>query len=326
MTLDLVMAGVIAFGVMMYVLLDGFDLGVGILFPLAADEAERDRAMNSLAPIWDGNETWLVLGGAVLFGAFPKAFGMLTSAFYMPLMLMLAGLVFRGVAFEYRFKFDDPRWWNRAFFGGSLLAATCQGLVLGAYVQGVGADGQFHWFAPFPAFTALAVVIAYALLGACWIVLKTDGQQAAQARRRGRHLLLASLVCVAIVSLWTPMMSPEIAARWFAWPNLAYLAPIPMATALAAGLVWAGLGRNGHDALPLAAGMGLFVLTLAGLAISLWPWIVPRTLTVFDAGAQAESQQFIAIGIALILPVILAYTAHNYWVFRGKVDTDAGYH
>lgn len=326
MTLDLVMAGVIAFGVMMYVLLDGFDLGVGILFPLAADETERDRMMNSLAPIWDGNETWLVLGGAVLFGAFPKAFGVLTSAFYLPLMLMLAGLVFRGVAFEYRFKFDDPRWWNRAFFGGSVLAAACQGLVLGAYVQGVGPDGRFDWLAPFPAFTAVAVVIAYTLLGACWVVLKTDGDQALRMRRLGRRLLLASLACVVVVSIWTPLMSTEIASRWFAWPNVAYLAPIPMATALTAMLVWVGLGRDGHDALPLLAGMALFVLTLAGLAISLWPWIVPRTLTVFDAGAQPESQQFIAVGIALILPVILAYTAHNYWVFRGKVAADSGYH
>lgn len=326
MTLDLVMAGVIAFGVMMYVLLDGFDLGVGILFPLTENETERDRAMNSLAPIWDGNETWLVLGGAVLFGAFPKAFGILTSAFYLPLMLMLAGLVFRGVAFEYRFKFEDPRWWNRAFFGGSLLTAACQGLVLGAYVQGVGADGNFAWLAPFPLFTAVAVVIAYALLGACWIVLKTDGPQAERMRPLGRKLLLASLASIVVVSLWTPLANEAIATRWFTWPNLAYLAPIPMATAFVAWLTWSGLGRNGNDALPLAAGMGLFMLTLAGLAISLWPWIVPRTLTIFDAGAQAESQEFIAVGIALILPVILAYTAHNYWVFRGKVSVDSGYH
>ncbi|MBV62484.1 MAG: cytochrome d ubiquinol oxidase subunit II [Nevskiales bacterium] len=325
--LPLLLAGAIAFGVTMYVLLDGFDLGVGILFPFADTEDDRDRMMNSLAPIWDGNETWLVLGGAVLFGAFPKAFAILTSAFYLPIMLMLIALVFRGVAFEYRFKFEDRRWWNLAFFAGSLLAAFAQGVVLGAYVQGAtGPDHQFHWLGIFPLFTGVAVVIAYAMLGAAWLVMKTDGPLAILMRRRARGLLVASLVCVLLVSVWTPLLEPEIAARWFSFPNLFVLAPIPVTTALTGWLVWIGLRDDSHDALAFVAAVGLFLLTLSGLAISLWPWIVPRSLTIGQAASPPESQVFLAVGLAAILPFVLAYTAHNYWVFRGKVPTGSGYH
>ena len=325
--LPLLLAGAIAFGVTMYVLLDGFDLGVGILFPFADTEDDRDRMMNSLAPIWDGNETWLVLGGAVLFGAFPKAFGILTAAFYLPIMLMLIALVFRGVAFEYRFKFRS-RWpWNLAFCAGSMVAAFAQGVILGAYVRGAsGVDHQFHWFGVFPLFTGVAVVIAYALLGAAWLNMKTDGPLAILMRRRARMLLVASLGCIAVVSVWTPLLEPAIAARWFSLPNLFVLAPIPVATAVTGWLVWYGLRDDSHDAMAFVASVGLFLITLGGLAISLWPWIVPRSLTIWQAASPPESQIFLGVGLAAILPFVLAYTSHNYWVFRGKVPTGSGYH
>jgi len=328
--LPLIWAGVIAFGVTLYVLLDGFSLGVGILFPFVGAHEDRTLAMNSVAPVWDGNQTWLVLGGAALFAAFPPAFNFLLGALYLPLMVMLVALIFRGAAFEFRYKAADSHGWDRAFAAGSTIAAFCQGMVLGTYVTGFDivaghhGGGAFAWLTPFSLFTGLAVVGAYGLLGACWLVVKTEGPLQLRARELALRLLWVALFSIAVVSIWTPFVEPAIAERWFAWPNLFLLAPVPLLTAVCAIGLYLSLRRGGEVA-PFAFTAALFLLTLAGLAISLWPWIVPRTMTVWEAAAAPKSQLFVLVGVAIIVPLILIYTAHAYWVFRGKVDRELHY-
>lgn len=329
--LPLIWACVIAFGVTMYVLLDGFSLGVGILFPFAAAGSERDLMMNTVAPVWDGNQTWLVLGGTSLFAAFPAAFGLLLAALYLPLIVMLIALVFRGVAFEFRFK-ATRRWiWDLSFTAGSTLAAFCQGVVLGTYVQGfrveqghfVG-DG-FDWLSPFSVVIGVAVVCAYALLAACWLVIKTEVRLQAWARGVAVRMLWVVLFFIVLVSIWTPLSEPAIAARWFTWPRFVYLSPVPLLTALiAAGLIVSIRRRSDHA--PFLLCVALYLLTLGGLAISLWPYIVPRSITLWAAAAPPATQIFILVGTLIIIPIILAYTAHAYYVFRGKVREGEGYH
>lgn len=339
MTLDLslIWSAIIALGIGMYVLLDGFDLGVGILFPLTPGGVERDVMMNTIAPVWDGNETWLILGGASLLGAFPLAYSTLLPALYLPVMIMLFGLVFRGVAFEFRFKTAGRHlWWDRAFFAGSLVASFAQGALLGAFIQGVAVEraaeggyrytgGAFDWLTPFSVMTGAGLVCGYALLGATWVIWRTDGALQQRAFATARVLTMVVLAFVAVVSLWTPLTSPHIAQRWFAWPNLVLLAPIPLA-AVAAGLVLLrGLAR-GWERVPFLMTLALFLLSYAGLAVSLWPYVVPRALTIWDAASPPESQMFLLAGVAALLPVILAYTFYSYRVFRGKVRAGDGYH
>ncbi len=329
--LPLIWAFVIAFVVTMYVLLDGFSLGVGILFPFSDPGSERDLMMNTVAPVWDGNQTWLVLGGTSLFAAFPAAFSLLLSALYLPLMVMLIALVFRGVAFEFRFK-ATRRWvWDLSFSGGSALAAFCQGLVLGAYVQGFDVvdghyvGGAFGWLSAFSIMTGVAVVCAYALLAACWLVIKTEVKLQAWARRVAVRMLWVVVFFIVLVSVWTPLMSDAIATRWFTWPRFAYLSPVPLVTALLA----LGLGvaiRQRSDHAPFLLCVALYLLTLGGLAISLWPFIVPRSVTVWQAAAAPATQIFMLVGTLIIIPVILIYTGHAYYVFRGKVQEGEGYH
>lgn len=316
-----------------YVLLDGFSLGIGILFRFAKTDHDRDLMMASVAPVWDGNQTWLVGGGMALFMAFPKAFHLLLSALYLPLMIMVIALVFRGVAFEFRFKAEDKTWWDRAFIGGSTVAAFCQGLVLGTLVMGFDYDGQqlqvnaLDFISPFSLMTGVAVVCAYGLLGACWLIIKTEQGLQQWARQAGQWLLVPVTLAVLAVSLWTPLAVPEIHERWFSWPNIALLSPIPIWTAAAMALLLYGLRRPQRwEPLPFFACIGMFLITLAGLAISLWPYIVPRVFSFQEVAAPNASLLFTLIGVLFIVPVILLYTAHSYYVFRGKVSLQDVYH
>ena len=331
MDLALIWFIIIATGVLVYVVLDGFDLGLGILFPWVKKHEARGVILQSVAPIWDGNETWLVLGGAALFAAFPKAYAVLLSALYLPLILMLIGLVLRGVAFEFRFK--ARRWhslWDTAFACGSMLATFCQGLVLGAVVQGIPVvDGRYagaayDWLTPFTLATGVGVAAGYALLGCGWLIMKTHGRLQTFAYKMGRYCLLLMLFFMAVISLWTPFAQPEIAARWFALPNFYYLAPVPLITLLTAAATWWSL-RQRAEVAPFFLSIGLFTLSYLGLIISLWPYVVPRAITLWEAASPPASQQFVLIGFLIFMPFVLAYTALGYRVFRGKVQEKEGY-
>ena len=324
-------AAVLGAGVFFYVLLDGFDLGVGILYAFAGEPFRRTM-MNSIGPFWDGNETWLVLGGVGLFAVFPLAFAIIIPAVYFPILLMLLGLVFRGVAFEYQFKQRAiRRWWERGFAVGSIVATLAQGAVLGAFIQGFEVRGRdfagstLDWISPFTVLTALALCAGYALLGAGWLVMKTEGDLQAWARRAGRICLAGVVLAIAVVSLWTPLMDAAIARRWFSWPNIAFLAPVPILTAGVSLLEWRLL-RRGPDWGPFVAAMGLFFLAYTGIAVSLWPLIVPPHYTLWQAASAPSTQLFLLVGALFLLPVIIMYTAFSYWVFRGKVREHEGYH
>jgi cytochrome d ubiquinol oxidase subunit II len=329
--LPLIWAAIIAIAVVMYVVMDGFDLGIGLLFPLAGGEQERDQMMRSIAPFWDGNETWLVLGGAGLFVVFPGAYAAIMPALYIPVIVMLISLVFRGVAFEFRTISRSKTGWNFAFSIGSGLAAFAQGVILGNLIQGVTvrdnafAGGPFDWARPFPAFCGLAVMAGYALLGATWLTMKTEGAVARRARQHAKSLVVLVLVCMAGVSVWTPLMEPRIAARWFTVPNIFYLWPVPVITALAAFACRRWLDQD-RDAPPFLAAIVLFLLGYLGLVISNFPYIVPPTLTIWDTAAAPASQIFMLIGTLLLLPIILGYVVLVYWLFRGKVREGESYH
>lgn len=329
--LPLLWALVIAFAVAMYVILDGFDLGIGILFSFAPSRHDRDVMMNSVAPVWDGNETWLVLGGGGLLAAFPGAYSLLLPALYVPIIAMLLALVLRGVAFEFRFKAERTRLlWDGAFAGGSALAAFAQGATLGAFVQGFElqrgtyVDGAFDWLTPFSVMTGLGLICGYALLGAGWLIRKTEGALQRWGFGAARAMLLPVVVFLGAVSLWTPHAEPAIAERWFALPNLLYLAPVPMTTAVVVVALWNELYRE-REAWPFALTVMIFLLSFLGLAISLWPFAVPRVVTIWEAAAQPDSQLFLLIGVVALIPIILIYTGYSYWVFRGKVRGE-GYH
>jgi cytochrome d ubiquinol oxidase subunit II len=320
----------------MYVLLDGFDLGVGMLFALRADPRQRDTLVATVAPVWDFNETWLVLGGGGLLAVFPLAFSIIMPALYFPMLLMLIGLLFRGVAFEYRGTAGVPsgRWgdfWDRGFFWGSLVASFAQGVMLGNIIQGFAvqgrsfAGGSFDWINPFALFTGLGVVAGYALQGAPWLVMKTEGALQAWARRAALLCLAGVLLFIVIISVWTPLVEPRIAARWFSLPNLFFFAPVPLLTAALTVTLWRSLVRGG-EALPFLCSIGLFGLSFSGLVISLWPYAIPPVLTLWDTAAAPKSQAFTLVGTLFLLPVILLYVAWSYWVFRGKVREGQTYH
>jgi cytochrome d ubiquinol oxidase subunit II len=334
MTLDFVplWTAILALGVFLYVMLDGFDLGVGILYGFARDTDSRNLVMNSIAPIWDGNETWLVLGGVALLAAFPLAFAVILPAVYFPIGIMLLALAFRGVAFEFRYR-DSPHRtvWDYAFCYGSAVATFAQGIVLGAFIQGFEtagrryAGGSFDCFTPFSLLTGIALIFGYGLLGAGWLVLKTEGDLQDWARRLGRWCLFGVVAAIGAVSLWTPLMRAEIAQRWFSWPNIALLAPVPLLTLLVAWWAWRSLNDR-SEAAPFIAAIGLFLLSYVGIAISLWPMVVPYSFTLWEAASSPDTQAFMAIGTLFLLPVVLMYTGWSYWVFRGKVRADIGYH
>lgn len=331
--LPLLWAVIIGFGLMMYVIMDGFDLGIGILFPFVPAREDRDVMINSVAPVWDGNETWLVLGGAALLAAFPLAYAVILSALYFPLMLMLAGLIWRGVAFEFRFKADESHkpFWDKAFIWGSYIATFSQGLALGAFIDGFEvrdgayAGGLLDWLKPFSLFTGVGMVVAYALLGATWLVMKTEGGLQQRMRQLGRPITLVVLATIIIVSLWTPYEHPDIAARWFALPNLFYFAPVPLLVLLATWGLLKSLGTESH-ATPFLLSLVLLFLGYTGLAISLWPNIIPPAISIWDAASPPQSMGFTLVGALFIIPFILVYTAWSYYVFRGKVKAGEGYH
>jgi cytochrome bd ubiquinol oxidase subunit II len=330
--LPVIWAALIGVAVALYVVLDGFDLGVGILFPFARQERERDQMVDSIAPFWDGNETWLVLGGGGLLVAFPRAYAVIMPAFYLPVIAMLLALVFRGVAFEFRSVADtSKKYWNAAFAGGSTVAALAQGLILGGLIQGIKvengafAGGAFDFATPFALLCALGVTAGYALLGATWLVMKTEGPVADRARQHAKLLLLVVLGFMGLVSLWTPLAFPRIAQRWFSTPNIFFLWPVPVVTGLVALLAWRWL-EAGRDIAPFLAAIALFMLGYLGLAISTFPYLVPPTLTVWQTAAAPASQVFMLIGTVALLPIILGYVVFVYWLFRGKVREGEGYH
>lgn len=331
--LPLLWAIIIGFGLMMYVIMDGFDLGIGILSPFVPDRADRDTMVNTVAPVWDGNETWLVLGGAALLAAFPLAYAVILSALYLPLVLMLAGLIWRGVAFEFRFKADEGHkaFWDKAFAWGSYIATFFQGVALGAFIngfrveKGAYAGGLFDWLTPFSLFTGVGLLVAYALLGATWLVMKTEGTLQQRMRRLARPVTVALFVIIGIVSLWTPYAHPEVAARWFSLPNLYFFLPVPLLVLLATALILRSLSRDSHAA-PFLLTLLLLFLGYTGLGISLWPNIIPPGISIWDAASPPESLGFTLVGALFIIPFILAYTAWSYYVFRGKVRVGEGYH
>jgi cytochrome d ubiquinol oxidase subunit II len=332
--LPVIWAGLIAFAVLAYVVLDGFDLGIGILFAAERDFEERSVMVNAIAPMWDGNETWLVLGGGGLFAVFPMAYAIIMSAMYPTIIGMLLALIFRGVAFEFRFRAVTRHgkfWWDNAFWLGSTLAALCQGLTLGGLLQGIRvhgrayAGGWWDWFNGFTLLCGLAVVIGYALLGACWLIWRTSGSMQQRAYRYAEVLGFVTLALIGVVSLWSPFLNPVFYHRWFDWPELLFVAPVPILMALLTLGFYLGIAK-GHHATPFLCAVGWFVLCFAGLGISIWPDLVPPSVTVWQAASPPSSQLFLLVGAAVLIPIILAYTGFSYWVFRGKVGTGTHYH
>lgn len=331
--LPLIWAGIIGFGLMMYVIMDGFDLGIGILFPFIPDRAERDTMVNTVAPVWDGNETWLVLGGAALLAAFPLAYSVILSAAYLPIIAMLMGLICRGVAFEFRFKADDAHkpTWDRAFTWGSYVATFSQGVILGSFINGFAvtngafSGGALDWLTPFSIFSGFGLIVAYALLGATWLILKTEGPLQARMRQLARPVAAALLATILLVSIWTPLSHPEIASRWFSFPNIVFFSPVPILVLVATLAIFWAVGRDTH-ALPFVLALLLVFLGYTGLAISLWPNIIPPSISIWDAASPPQSLGFTLVGALFIIPFILIYTAWAYHVFRGKVKTGEGYH
>jgi cytochrome d ubiquinol oxidase subunit II len=331
--LSIIWAVIIVFGVMMYVVMDGFDLGIGILFPFISGKVDRDVMMNTVAPVWDGNETWLILGGAGLFAAFPVAYSVILSALYLPIMLMLLGLVFRGVAFEFRFKARDHKRhiWDKSFICGSIVATFFQGVILGRFIQGIKVkDNVFagtatDWLAPFPLFTGVGLVVTYALLGCTWLIMKTEGDLQKQMHRVGRPLALSLLIVIGVVSIWTPLSQASIAHRWFSLPNLLWFVPVPVLLMMIFSSLFRSVARGDHSK-PFLLTLAMVFLGYSGLGISLWPNAVPGALTLWQAAAPPQSQAFAIIGALFILPCILGYTAWSYYVFRGKVHHTHGYH
>jgi cytochrome d ubiquinol oxidase subunit II len=331
--LSIIWAVIILFSIMMYIIMDGFDLGVGILYPFFKEKEERDIIMNTVAPVWDGNETWLVLGGAGLLAAFPLAYAVVLSALYLPIILMLIGLVFRGVAFEFRFKaLDHERhFWDKAFIGGSIAATFFQGVTLGAYIQGIPvidrayAGGALDWISPFSLFTGIGLVFAFALLGSTWLIIKTVGELQNRAYKISLYLGWILLGFIIVISIWTPLNDAKIAARWFSFPNIILLSPVPILVLFFTYLlIRAVVNRN--QIRPFIFTLMLVFLGYSGLGISLWPNIIPPSISIWAAASPPQSQGFALVGALFIIPIILVYTAWAYYVFRGKITHGEGYH
>ncbi len=331
MDLTVIWAAIIAFAVAMYVVMDGFDLGIGILFPRFKVGGERDAAMNAIAPVWDGNETWLVLGGGGLMAAFPLAYAIILPALYAPLVAMLLGLVFRGVAFEFRWRDAAHRgFWDFTFCLGSIVATFAQGITLGALLQGITVSGRHYgggwwdWLTPFSLLTGVSLLFGYALLGSCWLIWRTEGPLHDDARRFAKWLTPALLIAIAAVSAYTPFLEGQYYQRWFAWPGALVAVPMPLLVAGAGLMLWRHVAK-GKDHSPFLWALVIFGLTMAGLAVSMWPDVVPGRITIWQAASPEKSQAFMLVGVVIMVPLILAYTGWAYWVFRGKVGDD-GYH
>ncbi|MEB7502549.1 cytochrome d ubiquinol oxidase subunit II [Leclercia pneumoniae] len=332
--ISVIWVAIIVFATLMYIIMDGFDLGIGMLFYFERDPQSRDVMVNSVAPVWDGNETWLVLGGAGLFGAFPLAYAVIIDALTIPLTAMLIGLIFRGVAFEFRFKATPShrKFWDYSFAGGSLLATFSQGIVVGAMINGFEVEGRrfvgssLDWFTPFNLFCGLGLMVAYSLLGTTWLVMKSEGALQIHMRHLTRRVLLALVGVIAVVSIWTPLGWQYVSDRWFSLPNFFWFLPVPLLVGVFSLWIWRlSLNPNSH-VMPFILTLGLIFLGFSGLGISLWPNLIPPSITLWDAAAPPSSQLFMLVGTLLIIPVILVYTAWSYYVFRGKISGNEGYH
>ncbi|MCE6962792.1 cytochrome d ubiquinol oxidase subunit II [Enterobacter sp. MW07] len=332
--ISVIWVAIIVFATLMYIIMDGFDLGIGMLFYFERDPQSRDVMVNSVAPVWDGNETWLVLGGAGLFGAFPLAYAVIIDALTIPLTAMLIGLIFRGVAFEFRFKATPShrKFWDYSFAGGSLLATFSQGIVVGAMINGFEVEGRrfvgssLDWLTPFNLFCGLGLMVAYSLLGTTWLVMKSEGALQIHMRHLTRRVLLALLGVIAVVSIWTPLGWQYVSDRWFSLPNFFWFLPVPLLVGVFSLWIWRlSLNPNSH-VMPFILTLGLIFLGFSGLGISLWPNLIPPSITLWDAAAPPSSQLFMLVGTLLIIPVILVYTAWSYYVFRGKISGNEGYH
>jgi len=331
MDLTILWAGIIAFAVFAYVVMDGFDLGIGVLFPTFKVGPERDQAMNSIAPVWDGNETWLVLGGGGLFAAFPLAYAVLLPATYPLVIAMLLGLVFRGVAFEFRWR--DPAHrplWDAAFTGGSLVAAMAQGMILGAMLQGIAVEDRayagswFDWLTPYTLLTGVGTTAGYALLGSTWLIWKLEGPAQDHAYKLALKSLLATGALMGAVSLYNLFLRPEYYERWLTTPEILFTWPVPVLTGIAAVLLWRAIAKR-REAAPFFLSLLLFLLGMAGLGLTMYPNVIPPDMSIWDAAAPERSQIFMLVGVAITMPLIIAYTAWAYYVFRGKVGSE-GYH
>lgn len=331
--LSVIWGVIILFGIMMYIVMDGFDLGLGMLYPFFKSKEDRDVIMNTVAPVWDGNETWLVLGGAGLLAAFPLAYSVILSALYLPVIFMLIGLIFRGVAFEYRFKAleHERHFWDKAFIGGSLTATFFQGVTLGAYIQGLPvmnqayAGGPFDWLSAFSIFTGIGLVVAFSLLGSTWLIMKTEGELQSRAHQVTKPLAWVLLGVIAVISVWTPFGDARIAQRWFSLPNLIWLSPVPILVCACTYLLVRSVKQKRHVQ-PFLYTLALIFLGYSGLGISLWPNIIPPDISIWQAAAPPQSQGFALVGALFIIPIILVYTIWAYYVFRGKVRPGEGYH
>lgn len=329
--LPFIFAGLLAFIVLMYVVLDGFDLGIGILFPFTGSERERDRMMNSVAPVWDGNETWLVFGGAMLYGAFPLVYGLLLPILYMPIMLMLTALIFRGVSFEFRFKAETSKTlWNWLFSISSVAAAFFQGVILGCFVKGFAIDevsltiNDRNWLSPFSFLTGIALVCGYGLLGATWMIIKSEGRLQRKMVHYAKGLLVLVSLFLVFVSIWTPLHSTEIFNRWYSFPNVLLLSPLPIITAVMVLLTWRSL-QKGDELKPFIFSIIIFLCSYCGIAISVYPYLIPHKITLWEGAAPTSTLIFILVGVAIMLPVLLIYTMYAYHLFRGKTEGE-GYH
>lgn len=330
--LAFIWAGIIAFAVLAYVVLDGFDLGLGILFPWFPEDRDRTTLLNTIAPVWDGNETWLVLGGGGLMAAFPLAYAVVMPALYAPIIAMLLALIFRGVAFEFRGSTVRGRvWWDRGFWLGSTVASFAQGISLGTLVQGIKvagrsyAGGWWDWLSPFSVLTGIAVLVGYAALGSTWAVMRTDGPIQDRAYRIAAVTTAGLIGLIFVVSLWTPFLQPLYRARWFEFPQIVFTSVVPLLVVADAGLLYFAIKRR-WDRPAFWGVVALFVLSFVGLGISFYPYIVPTSIRIADAASPDSSLSFILVGAVVLVPLILAYTVHSYWVFRGKVSHEGGYH
>ncbi|BDR15859.1 cytochrome d ubiquinol oxidase subunit II [Vibrio sp. STUT-A11] len=331
--LSVIWFAIVVFATLMYIVMDGFDLGIGILMPFVKNDKQKDVMVNTVAPVWDGNETWIVLGGAALYGAFPLAYAVIIEALTIPLTLMLVALIFRGVAFEFRFKAlqNHQQFWDRSFMVGSIFTTFFQGVVVGSVIQGFEVEnrlfvgGQLDWVAPFPIFCGFALIATYALLGSTWLIMKTEGELQQTMFRFTNKTLAAMVASLVIVSAWTPLAFPSIAQRWFSTPNLYYLIPVPVITALVCLKIIDSV-KHHKERSPFIMALIIVILGFAGLGISIWPNIIPPHISIWDAAAPEISQSFMLFGAVMILPVILAYTFWSYYVFSGKVKEGEAYH
>ena len=329
--LPLIWGGLIALAVFVYVLLDGFDLGCGILFPFAGSDKNRSRMMNSIAPFWDGNETWLVLGGGGLFAAFPVAYGIIMTGLYLPVTFMLFGLIMRGVAFEFRFKAAKHRYvWDFFFFIGSVVASFFQGVMLGALIHGLQASnrlytgGPFDWLSTFSVLCGIAVIIGYALLGSTWLIIKTEHTLQVWARKVSAWLLSALVVAMVVVNAFMYFSDIKALEGWFSFPGLLYLAPMPIIVILLFFVMRKDLVSE-REYRPFLLTVALFLMGYIGVCFAIFPYIVPYQMTIYEAAAADTSLSFMLIGAVIMLPIILSYTAFAYYTFKGKTGHEHMY-